>query len=40
VPQYLDEADLLQWMRESRDDDPELYAELVRIYFELKKPKK
>lgn len=35
--QYLDAADLVQWMRETRDDDPDLYAALVKIYFQLRK---
>ena len=37
-PQYLDAADLWQWLKETRDDDPDLYAELVHAYFLLKKP--
>lgn len=36
-PQYLDEPDLFQWMRETRDDDPDLYAEIVQAYFQWKK---
>ena len=36
-PQYLDACDLWQWMVETRDDNPDLYAQLVHIYFLLKK---
>lgn len=36
-PQYLDVDDLVQWMVDTRDDDPDLYAALVPIYFQLKK---
>ena len=38
VPQYLDEADMSQWLRETRDDDPDLYAQLVHAYVLLTKP--
>ncbi len=37
-PQYLDAADLWQWLIDTRDDDPELYAELVHVYILLTKP--
>lgn len=38
VPQYLDCDDLVSWMREVRDDDPDLYAELVPLYIALTLP--
>ncbi len=37
-PQYLDASDLWQWLKETRDDNPDLYATLVHVYFLLKKP--
>ena len=36
-PQYLDADDLAAWMVDTRDDDPDLYAELVQVYFQLRK---
>jgi hypothetical protein len=38
VPQYLDRTELVQWMRDTRDDQPDLYAELVHAYMLLVKP--
>jgi hypothetical protein len=35
--QRLDAADLWQWMKETRDEDPELYAQLVHAYVLLTK---
>ena len=37
-PQYLDAIDMSQWLRETRDDDPDLYAQLVHAYVLLTKP--
>jgi hypothetical protein len=36
-PQYLDEKDVAAWMRETRDDHPDLYAKLVHAYVLLTK---
>ena len=36
-PQYLTLAELSSWMRETRDDNPDLYAELVSAYMALRK---
>jgi hypothetical protein len=36
-PQYLNETDLSQWMRDTRDDNPDLYAELVSAFMQLRK---
>lgn len=36
-PQRLDADEVLQWMAEIRDDQPDLYALLVRLYFKLTK---
>ena len=36
-PQYLNKDDMLEWMRETRDDNPDLYAELVSAYVALSK---
>jgi hypothetical protein len=36
-PQTMDADEVFQWMKETRDDDPDLYAELVHIYFLLRK---
>jgi hypothetical protein len=34
----LDAADVLAWMNDVRDDEPDLYQELVHVYFQLRKP--
>jgi hypothetical protein len=36
-PQYLTLAELSAWMRETRDGNPDLYAELVPAYIALSK---
>jgi hypothetical protein len=36
-PQYLDDQDVWEWLAEKRDEDPDLYAEIVQMYFQLKK---
>jgi hypothetical protein len=36
-PQYLDACDVWMWMVETRDEDSDLYAEIVQMYFKLKK---
>lgn len=36
-PQYLNESELSQWMRDTRDDNPDLYAELVSAFVQLRK---
>lgn len=36
-PQYLTLDDLGAWLRETRDDNPNLYAELVSAYVALSK---
>ena len=36
-PQYLTLAELSAWMRETRDSNPDLYAELVSAYVALSK---
>ena len=38
VPQYLDCVELGRWLRETRDADPDLYAELVHAYVLMTKP--
>ena len=34
----LDSEDVLMWLNDVRDDEPDLYQELVHIYFQLRKP--
>ena len=36
-PQYLTLDDLINWMRDKRDEDPDLHAELVQAYVALSK---
>ena len=38
VPQYLDCVELGRWLKETRDTDPDLYAELVHVYVLMTKP--
>lgn len=36
-PQIMTASELFQWMKEVRDEDSDLYHELVKIYFKLRK---
>jgi hypothetical protein len=38
IPQTLDASELSQWMKETRDDNPDLYSQLVHVYILLTKP--
>ena len=38
LPLRLDKDDLGAWLHDARDDNPDLYAELVHIYILLCKP--